>query len=123
MAIPSLTARLLLDEDVNPALATLLRQDGFDVRHVDELGRSGLADEDQLAFSVGEGCVLVTHNRDDFLALARDWWTSGWHHTGIVYARQQPLGTLRQRLLAFLNQFSADELRDIVLPLEAVGQE
>lgn len=123
MAIPSLTACLLLDEDVNPALAPLLRQDGFDVRHVDELGRSGLSDEDQLAFAADEGRVLVTHNRDDFLVLARDWWASGRHHAGIVYAQQKPLGIMRTRLLSLLDRFSAEEMRAIVLPLEAVGQD
>ena len=38
---------------------------------------------------------------------------------GIVYSRQEPIGTLLSRLLTLLNWYTADELRDVVLPLEA----
>jgi predicted nuclease of predicted toxin-antitoxin system len=123
LAIEGLSARLLLDEDVTPRLAAHLREDGFDAYHVDELHRSGLTDGEQLAFAAAAGRVLVTHNRDDFLLLASEWWIGDRHHAGVIYAQQQPLAALDRRLRALLNRFTAESLRDLVLPLEAAGDE
>ncbi len=61
----------------------------------------------------------MTHNRDDFLALAREWWSGERHHAGIIYARQESLSVLLGRLLTLLDRFTAEELRDLILPLHA----
>ena len=42
---------LLLDEDVRPLLADILRQRGYDAVHVLELKRTGKSDIDQLEFA------------------------------------------------------------------------
>jgi len=73
LAIPGLTARLLLDGDTDPALARALQGRGFDAAHINELGRQGLSDEQQLTYAAADGRVLVTHNRNDFLRLADTW--------------------------------------------------
>lgn len=119
--IEGLTARLLLDEDVDPALAAVLRQRDYDAVQVNEKGRSGRTDRDQLAFAAAAGRVLVTHNRNDFLALAADWMGAGAPHAGIVYARQAPTGELLRRLLALLNTLTVEDLANVVVPLEAFG--
>jgi predicted nuclease of predicted toxin-antitoxin system len=93
----------------------------YDAVHVNEKGRSGLTDRDQLAFAAAEHRVIVTHNRRDFLALAAEWWTRGAPHAGIIYARQAPSGELLRRLLALLNTLTAEDLTDVVVPLEAFG--
>ncbi len=49
MAIGGLSARLLLDEDVHPALAAALRRHGFDAVHASEVGRRALWDGKTLA--------------------------------------------------------------------------
>jgi len=42
---------LLLDEDVRPLLAEVLRARGFDVIHVLETGRAGKPDAEQLEYA------------------------------------------------------------------------
>ena len=121
MAISGLSARLFLDEDVHPSLAEALRGHGFDAVHAGEVGRRAYTDAEQLAFAAAELRVLVTHNRRDFLALARQWWDRDDHHAGIVYARQTPVGELLRRLLRLLDELSAEGLRDLILPLESFG--
>lgn len=121
MAIGALSARVLLDEDVHPSLAAALRRHGFDAVHAKEIGRRACSDAEQLAFAAAEHRVLVTHNRRDFLALARRWWDRHHHHAGIVYARQAPVGELLRRLLVLLDELKAEYLRDLILPLEAFG--
>ncbi len=58
-----MTIRLYLDEDVDVALATALRQRGIDVLTTQEAGTLGLPDEDQFAFATQAGRVFFTHNR------------------------------------------------------------
>ena len=118
---PSDRIRFLLDEDVALSLAEALCRRGVDAIHVAELGRRGLSDEDQLAFAVAGKRVLITHNRNDFLRLAREWWETGRHHPGIVYARHAPPGELLRRVLALVEAISESNLRDAVVPLEAFG--
>lgn len=45
---------LLLDEDVRPLLAEVLRQRGYDAVHVLEIDRGGYSDNDQLDFDTVE---------------------------------------------------------------------
>ncbi len=119
MAIEGLSARLLLDEDVDLSLAAALRRFGYDAVHVNELERRALEDEEQLRFAAAERRVLVTHNRQHFVLLADRWWKQDIHHWGIVYARRAPVSELLRRLLAPLDSMTGEELRDLVLPLEA----
>lgn len=121
MAIGTLSAHVLLDGDVHPSLATALRRHGFDAVHGIEVGRRAHSDAEQLAFAAAEQRVLVTHNRRDFLTLARQWWDGDDHHAGIVYARQAPVGELLRRFLLLLDQMTAEDLRELILPLEAFG--
>jgi uncharacterized protein (DUF433 family) len=114
-------ARVFLDEDVHPSLAPALRRHGFDAVHAGEVGRRSHSDAEQLAFAAAEQRVLVTHNRRDFLALARQWWDRHAHHAGIVYARQAPGGEPLRRLLRLLDEMAAEDLRDLILPLESFG--
>jgi predicted nuclease of predicted toxin-antitoxin system len=121
VAIEGLSARLLLDEDVDLALAAALRRHGYDAVHVCEVQRQGMSDEEQLRFATGQTRVLVTHNRNDFLVLAARWRDLELHHPGIVYARRAPVGELLRRLLALLNLMSASELHDVIVPRESLG--
>ncbi len=121
--IPGLTARLLLDEDVDPAVAEALRQGGYDALHVVEAARQGLSDDAQLAFAAAEGLVLLTHNRNDFLELAAIWWDQGRHHAGIIHAQHAPVGKLLRLLVTLLDRMTAEEFRNVVLPLEAYRQQ
>jgi uncharacterized protein with PIN domain len=62
--------RFHLDENVDPAIADGLRRRGVDVTTTQEAGLLRSSDEEQLAFVISEGRILVTHD-EDFLARAK----------------------------------------------------
>lgn len=72
--------KLLLDENLSPRVAVVLRSEGHDIVHLRERGRLGIADADVLDLAFAEDRVLVTANVGDFrrLAAARE------VHAGIV---------------------------------------
>ena len=73
--------KFYLDEHIPRAAAEGLRRRGVDVLTVQEAGRSGLADPEQLRFALSERRVLVTMD-SDFLILA----SRGASNAGIAYA-------------------------------------
>jgi hypothetical protein len=72
---------LYLDEHIPSAVAAGLRHRGVDVLTVQEAGRAGLPDPEQLRFALSEQRVLVTMD-SDFLILA----SQDAPHAGIAYA-------------------------------------
>jgi len=74
--------KFLLDENMPRPVAIGLRRRGIDAVTVQELGRAGLPDADQLAFAFQQGRVLATLDTD-YLILH----SSGVAHAGVAYAR------------------------------------
>jgi len=56
--------KLLLDENLSPAHAQSLREDGFDAVAVNEIGLGGSSDEKVRAAAIEQGRVLVTLDAD-----------------------------------------------------------
>lgn len=108
---------LYLDEDVNVLIATLIRARGCAVITAREADNLGLGDEEQLAYAVSRGCALVTHNREHFEALAREYVTSERRHFGIILAIRRPPYEVAQRLLQLMDQPTADEMHNQLLYL------
>ena len=77
--------RAILDEQLSPQIAVLLRQAGYDVDAVtdreDLVGRS-----DRIIFEVAcrEGRAVVTNNIKDFRPLAAEWLAQGRVHAGLI---------------------------------------
>jgi hypothetical protein len=77
--------RALLDEQLSPQIAVLLREAGYDVAAVadrdDLVGRS-----DRLIFEVAssEDRAVVTNNIKDFRPLATEWLAHGRTHSGLI---------------------------------------
>ena len=77
--------RAILDEQLSPHIAVLLRQAGYNVDAVasreDLAGRS-----DRVIFEVacGENRAVVTNNIKDFRPLAAEWLAQGKVHAGLV---------------------------------------
>lgn len=69
----------LLDQDVPEAIARVIQQTGHEVRRLRELLPVDSTDEAVLALAHTHGAVLVTCNRDDFLAMAK-----ATPHAGII---------------------------------------
>lgn len=76
--------RYLLDEDVNPAVARVVRGRSVDARSVHELGRVGLSDRVQLRLAADDGRVFVTYNRDDFRRLTVEFFHARRPHAGVL---------------------------------------
>jgi predicted nuclease of predicted toxin-antitoxin system len=108
----NLFIRLYLDQDVNVLIADLLKATGFDVLTVRDAEQLHASDEEQLAYAVSQGRTLVTDNRADFEELVQAYFDAGQIHYGVILAvRRSPQG-ITQRLLAILNQVTADEMEN-----------
>jgi hypothetical protein len=76
-------------------IAEQLRVRDHDVRAIDEDRElRGLSDPDVFAHAQQEGCAIVTYNREDFLALDREYASRRREHHGIVilHPRRFPQG-------------------------------
>lgn len=104
--------KLYLDEDVDVLVAELVRARGFMATTTVEAGQRGNSDAAQLAYAVSQHLTVLTHNRADFEALARDYLVAGRTHYGIVVAVRRSPYDLANRLLRFLNQTPAQDMRD-----------
>ena len=106
--------RILLDEDVRPALAEILRQRDYDAVHVLELERTGKIDADQLECAINQQRAILTHNIKDFTRLDREHRNNGKEHFGILLSDQVRLRELLRRTLRFLGR-TAEEVKNNIL--------
>lgn len=113
---------LLLDEDVRPMLAEVLRQRGYDAIHVLELGRTGKSDAEQLAYAVELKRSIFTHNIRDFRLLDRQYRQEGKEHFGILLSDQTTLRELLQRTLRLLGRRTAEDVWNNILWLSEEQQ-
>lgn len=105
--------RFLLDEDIPPKAAQAARGLDLDVVSVHELARMGLSDERQLEFAASERRILVTRNRDDFIALTRIFYATGRAHAGILivtrtYPNHRP-ATIAHALVAWSERYASNQ--------------
>jgi predicted nuclease of predicted toxin-antitoxin system len=107
-----MTARLLLDENVQLDLAVALRNRGFDVLHVQEVDRKGRSDPEQLLLAVQQERCILTFNIKDFVPLHNSCVTSNQEHWGIILSEERPIGELLRRTLFLLTTTSAEALKN-----------
>jgi len=103
---------LYLDEDVDVLVSGLIRARGFGATTTQEAEQLGNTDAEQLAFAAAQGKTLLTHNRADFEALARQYFEQKQTHPGIIIAVRRKPQELCHRLLKLMNSFTADEMKD-----------
>jgi len=103
--------RFHLDENVDPAVADGLRRRGLDVTTTQETGLLRATDDEQLAFVLSEGLILVTHD-EDFLARAK----RGADHAGIAYCHPESrsIGQMIAALLLIRDCLTPDDMRNHV---------
>lgn len=102
--------RLFLDEDVPEAVAVGLRLRGYDVLTTRQAGRRGLTDAQQLDYAHSQGRLLFTHNIADFAKLHVEYVRKGREHSGILLARQLPIGFTVKAMLKFLSSSKAKDV-------------
>lgn len=106
--------KLLLDEHIWAYLAKLLRGQGFDVIHVNEVDLIGTPDDKIMSYAVGEHRAVVTFNIKDFIPLAIQYHEDGKEHNGIVVSNQLSRGELQKRVIKLLKSVTAEELMNAV---------
>jgi uncharacterized protein with PIN domain len=107
--------RLFLDENVPEAVAVALRLRGYDVGTTRQTGRRGLTDGQQLDYAHSQGRILFTHNVADFAKIHVEYVRKGREHSGIILARQLPIGFIVTALLKFLSSSKAKDVRNQVV--------
>src|SRR5215204_3200001 len=105
---------LYLDEDVDVNVAMLIRRRGFTATTTQEASMLRTSDAEQLAYSVENGNAILTHNRNDFLALAKKYDFERKDHWGIMIARRRTPHEIVRRLVLLLNSVTADEFQNQV---------
>jgi len=110
--------KLYLDEDVDPLLAIILVDRGYDVQTTEGAGMRSASDEEQLEWAVGQGRAVITHNVRHFVALAKNYANSGRAHCGIIVSDQIPLRELLRRVLRLLDRYAAAELHNQLIWLQ-----
>ena len=106
--------KLLLDEHIWAFLAKLLREQGFDVIHVNEVNLNATPDEKILQFAAGEQRTVVTFNVRDFVPLAVQYYEDGKEHYGVVISKEISHGELKRRVTKLLESVTAEELMNAV---------
>lgn len=77
--------RALLDEQLSPQIAVLLRHAGYDVLAVaDRDDLLGCSDRTVFETATSEDRALVTNNIKDFRPLAAEWLARGRIHPGLI---------------------------------------
>ncbi|HLZ71772.1 MAG TPA: DUF5615 family PIN-like protein [Dehalococcoidia bacterium] len=77
--------RYLLDEHLSAASARICRlRFQLDAVCVEELGRKGRTDEEQLDYAAAEGRVIVTRDREDFTELTFAFAEDARPHAGVL---------------------------------------
>ncbi|HWX40240.1 MAG TPA: DUF5615 family PIN-like protein [Blastocatellia bacterium] len=118
-----LFARLLCDIMIPSELSAAIRAHGYDVAEARHL--SPAVQVDDLALlqeAADQGRLVVTCNYSDptsnFCTIHDEWRAQGKEHAGIVLIPQRQISSrslrweVRDRLVDFLNQRTADELRN-----------
>jgi hypothetical protein len=103
---------LYLDEDVDVLIADLVRARGVKAVTTQEAGKIGVGDQQQLEYAVSLQKTFFTHNRNDFERLAEDYFAAGKEHYGIIVAVRRSPYEMVKRLLAIMNNMTADEMKN-----------
>jgi len=100
--------KLYLDEDISPRVAVLLRKKGVDAVSAHEKDMKGASDEEQLTAAVNEERVMVTRNRNDFIALTVRFFQDFNPHYGLIIVPHSIPGSnfnlMANRLSACVNK-------------------
>ena len=100
--------KFFLDEDLPPSAAKIARNQGLDITSVQEEGRHGLSDGEQLEHAASQRRVLVTRNRNDFLDLTRRAFQTNSPHAGVLIVTRSLPSRRPERLAAALVRHAMD---------------
>ena len=93
--------RLLLDENVSYPILRALRQRGWDVVHVKDIGMRTATDSSVLDAAVNSGRIILTSDFSDYNALDAAFRAGSREHPGIILLPEKPVGEVLRSLEAF----------------------
>jgi predicted nuclease of predicted toxin-antitoxin system len=96
--------KFYFNENVPLRLSELLRRLGIIAICTQEVGNKGTTDEFQLQYSVSNGYIMVTHNRQYFKKLHKLWIQEGKSHYGILVVHVGELEDLTTRIKLFVKK-------------------
>ena len=108
-------AKVLLDENLDVALASALRSVAFDVIAAEEAHLKGASDPELLREAVRQERAVLTLNVRHYVPLAEQYAIEGKSHSGIILTTREPLPTLIARMRKLLSALAADDLRNRLL--------
>jgi predicted nuclease of predicted toxin-antitoxin system len=91
-----------------------LREQGFDVVHVNEVDLDATPDEKIMAYAAGEHRAVVTFNVKDYVPLTIQYFEDGKEHYGVVVSKELSHGELKRRVTKLLESVTAEELMNAV---------
>jgi predicted nuclease of predicted toxin-antitoxin system len=109
---------LLLDEDIHLELAEVLRSRGVDAIHVQEAGRKGFSDEEQLSFAAKNRRSLCTFNVRDFVLLHNAYVSADLDHFGIIVSKQVSLRVAMASILRLTQSHTLESLKNALIFLK-----
>ena len=98
--------KLYLDEDISPRVAALLREKGVNAVSAHEKELKGASDEEQLITAVNEERVMVTRNRNDFIALTVRFFQDLKPHCGLIIVPHSIPGSNFMLLADLLSKYA-----------------
>lgn len=105
--------KLYLDEDISPKVSEILRKRGIDAVSAHEAGMLEASDEEQLTFAAADDRVMVTRNRDDFIALTVQFFHDLKPHKGLIIVPHTIPGSEFSKLATLLASFSKNAPEDL----------
>jgi len=113
--------KLYLDQNIDPALAHVLRSKGFDVLSTYESGLAGREDEEQLEYAISQKRALLTFNAKDFAPLAEIFYEQEKEHFGIILSAQYgvPFKELVHLTSNLLQKTQQEDLMNCVVWLQS----
>ena len=90
----------------------MVRARGFAVTTTQDAKQIGQSDAAQLAYAVNHERTMLTNNRADFESLAKEFFSSGKKHFGVIIAVRRSAPEIAKRLFVVLNKVTADEIEN-----------
>ena len=94
------------DEDISPRVAELLRKNNINAISAHENNMLGASDEEQLLAATADYRVMVTRNRNDFIALTVTFFESMQPHRGLIIIPYSIPGSKFSLLAKLLTEFA-----------------
>ena len=80
-----------------------------------EVPNLSVSDHDQLDYARRQGRAMLTHNRDDFLDIAKEYAINQIPYGGILYVPQVPYDQLLRRVLRVLAAVTEAQVREVFI--------